>query len=173
MSSCEYVASPDFQARLARINAGEGHTAEGLIAPERRVVKDVKLTGGLLENAVYPLSIAGAFVLGLLAVFFSRFARIHLLGTPPPEADIMLSLVADGGMALAIGFFFKQLFKMKGAEWISAQTMGVTVMVASMHNLIHLQPGLFAKIFTPDYVEFILGYTEFRTLMAAGHVIPF
>ncbi|WP_298292344.1 hypothetical protein [uncultured Litoreibacter sp.] len=173
MSESDYVASNDFQARLARISNGEVHSADGLIVPERREVKDVKLTGGLLENALYPLSIVGAFLLGILAVFFSRFARIHLLGTADPDTDIMLAFAADGAMALAIGFMFKQAFRMKGAEWISAQTMGVTVMVASMHNLIHLQPKLFSQIFTPDYVDAILSYTEFRTLMAAGYVLPF
>ena len=173
MSSSEYVPSNDFQARLARINAGDVDAVDGVIKPERREVKDVKLTGGMLENALYPLSIAGAFFLGLMAVFFSRFARIHLLGTSDPETDIMMSLIADGGMALAVGFFFKQLFKMEGAEWVGAQTMGVTVMVASMHNLIHLNPALFAKIFTPDYVKFIMSYTEFRTLQFGGYVMGF
>ncbi len=173
MSEQNYVASSDFQARLARINKGEVHAADGVVVPERREVEDVKLTGGLLENALYPLSIAGAFLLGIMAVFFSRFSRIHLLGTADPETDIMLALVADGAMALAIGFMFKQAFKMEGAEWISAQTMGVTVMVASMHNLFHIDPVLMSLIFTPEYVDSVLSYTEFRTLMAGGYLVPF
>ncbi len=173
MSGQDYVASSDFQARLERINKGEVHVADGVVVPERREAADVKLTGGLIENALYPLSLVGAFLLGVMAVFFSRFARIHLLGTADPETDIMLALVADGAMALAIGFMFKQAFRLEGAQWASAQTMGVTVMVASMHNLFHMNPFLFSLIFTPEYVDAVLSYTEFRTLMAGGYMIPF
>ena len=85
----------------------------------------------------------------------------------------MLALVADGGMAMVIGFAIKELFRMRGAEWISAQTAGVTVMVAAMHNLIHLSPDLFSMIFTLDYVQLVQTTTEMRSLVLMGYVVPF
>lgn len=173
MAQQSYTPSADFQARLNRISNGEALVAEGLVYTPRTEEPDIKLTGGLMENAVYPLSLIGAFFLGLLAVFFSRFARVHLLGGADPESDMMLALVADGAMAMALGFMFKQGFKVEGKEWVAAQTFGVSVMVASMHNLVHLFPYTFALIFTPEWVELVLSYTELRSLQIGGRAFPF
>ena len=173
MTQNSYQPSGDFQDRLARIANGQTLSTDGIVHTPRKEAPDVKLTGGLMENALYPLSLIGAFFLGIMSVFFARFSRVHLLGTADPETDLMLALVADGAIALAIGFVFKQGFKLEGAEWAAAQTFGVTVMVAGMHNLVHLNPMLFALIFTPDWVDLTLSYTELRSLQIGGSMIPF
>ncbi|EPX79067.1 hypothetical protein [Litoreibacter arenae] len=163
----------DFQARLSRIGAEQSNQPAGLVQPTRKPTQEVNLNGSMLENAKYPASIAGAFVLGLLAVFFSRFVRFHLLGLADPESDIFLATVADGGMALAVGFCLRQMFKLEGAEWISAQAAGVTVMVAAMHNLVHIWPDTFALIFDPEWTAFVLDTTEFRTMRIMEYILPF
>ena len=173
MTQQSYTPSADFQARLNRISSGETHVAEGLVHTPRRENPDVKLTGGLMENALYPLSLIGAFGLGVLAVFFSRFARVHLLGGTDPESDMMLAFMADGAMAMAIGFMFKQAFRLEGADWVGAQTFGVTVMIAAMHNLVHLFPYAFSLMFTPEWVELVIGYSEPRSLQIMGYMVPF
>ncbi|PTX55846.1 hypothetical protein C8N43_0493 [Litoreibacter ponti] len=171
------MAQDDFQARLARLGmqqeAPQQQTQAEMQPAPRRRSDDINLNGSILENAAYPASLVGAFLLGLLAVFFSRFARFHLLGIADPEADLFLATVADGGMALAIGFCFKQMFSMEGAEWASAQAAGVAVMVASMHNLVHIWPETFSLIFDPDWTRFVLDTTDFRTARIMEYVLPF
>lgn len=163
----------DFQSRLARINSGERVVADGLYVPERPVERDVNLNGSMVKNAVYPLTIVCAFLSGLLAVFVGRYARYHFTGLSDPETDLMLAVVADGGIAMCLGFVLKQAFRLEGSEMIAAQTAGVTVMVGAMHNLVWLFPAAFVWLFSEEWVLFTLEFSQFRTIRYMGYLLPF
>ena len=78
MTQNSYQPSGDFQARLSRIANGQTQSPEGIMHTPRVEAPDVKLTGGLMET----LGLIGAFLLGILSVFFARFARCICWGRP-------------------------------------------------------------------------------------------
>ncbi|WP_371168675.1 hypothetical protein [Aliiroseovarius sp. 2305UL8-7] len=120
------------------------------------------------NNLAYPATVLGAFLLGLTAVFVSRYIRFHIGmgGLAGDDADMMM--LVDGGMGVAVGIALKQLFHMEGKEFQSAQAVGVFAMICVMHNFVHWAPTLFDRIFSPQWTAMVITSTDPNSILLAG-----
>ena len=158
----------DFQARLARINTGQTTVANNVQVPKRR--EYVQLTRGqeIRENAKYPLSIVGAFFLGGLAILIGRYARFHLMGVDVVGADLMTSTMIDLGFAAGIAFVIRSALDFEEPVHLDAKSMGITATVATMHNAVHADPGLWATVFSEEWVSTVTTITQPNSIYFGG-----
>ncbi len=164
-----------FEERLRRISAGGANTMTQVYVgpveetatgtPKKRVVSPLPT---MRETIGYPASIVGAFLLGMLAVLITRWVRFTMAGgtLTGEDADIMMAI--DGGLALAIGFVLKQMFRLSGKVQETAKTMGIFAMICVMHNLVHVWPGAFEKAFSPEWVTNVVETTEPNSVLFRG-----
>ena len=163
------MGQADFQARIERLGMqGEAEAAAALAAPRRRNPKDIDDGSDWRVNIRYPLSFVGAFALGMLSVVLSRMASSNMVGTPDPNGDLEMLFIGEGVLAFLIAFFLRMAFSMSSKELMAAKAIGVFVMLCTMHNLVHMAPGLWAIINTPDWVEFVLMTTEPNSILFRG-----
>ena len=150
-----------FAERLARLQSGSGVSKATVFVgtdetfdlarpePKKRVRHSE-----VLENALYPLSIVGAFAIGLLSVAFGKYARFHVAkgySLEDPDLDMLLTL----GLGLLLSFVLSQMFRLTSVEYKAAQSAGVFAMVCVFHNFAHWAPGPMAVLFSSDHVAAI------------------
>lgn len=148
-----------FAARIARINAGAANTKgtvfigqdEQLHLGRREIVKPPK-SREIAGNAAYPLSLIGAFGLGLLAVALGYYARFQLMAGQAELDDADLEMALSGVIGMALSFVLAQMFRLTSKEHKAMQGAGVFVMVCAFHNFAHWAPGPMALAFSPAYV---------------------
>ena len=167
-----------FQERLARIQVnGANPTRQAATMPEkppaelprRRPAKaNVSPLPGWRENIRYPLVYVRAFLIGAFAVFVARYARFHIANGGLVGEDADLTMFIDGFIASAAGFAIKEVFRIEGKEFALAQTVGVVAMVVSMHNLAHWFPAPMSLVFSPEWVDDVLYYTEPNSILFRG-----
>lgn len=162
-----------FAERLARIDSGSSYVAPGLVYTLKGAKnRPVHLTGTTVQNARYPLSLAGAFVLGLVAVLIGQFVRVSLIGFGEQDHTSLFVASADLLMASAIIFALKNLFHMPTKELLMAQTVGMILMFVLMHNLVHLAPFPFELLFSKEWVEMIEDTTGLWTIRLGTIDVP-
>jgi hypothetical protein len=148
-----------FAARLDRIKAGAPNTKgtifvgqdEQIHRGKRETIKPAK-GAEVARNSLYPLSLLGAFGLGLLAVALGRYARFHLAGAQAQLEDADLEMALTGGIGIMLSFVLAQMFRLTSKEHKGLQAAGVFAMVCAFHNLAHWAPGPMAMAFSPDWV---------------------
>jgi hypothetical protein len=148
-----------FAARVARIQSGAAHTKgtifvgqdEQLQRGRPEVVKQAR-SREIAGNAAYPLSLLGAFGLGMLAVLLGYYARYQLMAGQTELEDADLEMALSGVIGIALSFVLAQMFRITSKEHKALQGAGVFVMVCSFHNLAHWVPGPMALAFSPEYV---------------------
>lgn len=159
-----------FQERLLRIAAEK---ESGPVTENKSAKREKYSAAGIpsmRENILYPLSFVRAVFVGVIAVFVSRFIRYHLAGGSlagsQESADLVMMI--DGIIAVGAGFALKELFKISDKSLQLAQTVGVFMMIVLMHNLVHMVPGLFGMIFSPEWVQDVLTTTEPKSILFRG-----
>lgn len=161
-----------FQQRLSRITDPRNTTwtdpETGMDIPRRMKRPPRAKKSELLENLGYPLSFLVSFLLGMVAVFASRYLRWHLLGMSGAEGDPDILMMIDGGLAAAMGFVLQSLFHMRAPEHVTAQFAGVLAMICGMHNLMWWYPEEMGLVFGPDYVKTVMTLTEPDSLLFRG-----
>ncbi|MDJ1008699.1 MAG: hypothetical protein QNJ13_12855 [Paracoccaceae bacterium] len=130
--------------------------------------KEVSPVPSLRENLAYPMSLVGAFFVGMLAVFAARYARFHIAGGSMVGEDADIAMMMDGALAMGVGFVFRSFFRFETKDYITAKTVGIAAMIALMHNLVHWAPGVFAGLFDEEYVEMTLELTEPNSILFRG-----
>ncbi|MEL6169541.1 MAG: hypothetical protein AAFR35_12690 [Pseudomonadota bacterium] len=180
-----YVDSEDqkqtFEDRINRIRSQRGHvpvepmpadlqtaTGEWEIPKSEAPRKEIDLVPGWKENVRYPLGIVAAFVLGMLAVLLSRYVRFHLQGGTLTGEDPDITMMIDAGLAAGVAFALRIILKFEDKEHIFAKTMGIAVMVVTMHNLVHWAPGLFSVLFSVDWVDDVVLFTDPNSILFRG-----
>ena len=103
-------------------------------------------------NAVYPLSLIGAFGLGLLAVALGYYARFQLMAGQAELDDADLEMALSGVIGIALSFVLAQMFRLTSKEHKAMQSAGVFAMVCAFHNFAFWAPGPMTALFSPDYV---------------------
>ena len=130
--------------------------------------KEVSPLPSLRETIGYPLSLIGACLIGMLAVFAARYARFHIFGGSMVGEDADIAMMMDGALAFGAGFVFRSFFNFESQEYVAAKTVGIVAMIALMHNFVHWAPGLFEGLFDAGYVEMTLAYTEPNSILFRG-----
>lgn len=178
------VQQQAFQARLNRIREKQGQpplpsqaqreaqlaaeAAAAIPQPKAKGTKPVSPIPSVWENLGYPMSILGAFLLGMLAVFAARYARFHIMGGSMVGEDADIAMMIDGGLAMGVGFLFRSMFNFQAKEFVTAKTFGIVAMICVMHNLVHWAPEAFAVLFDVDYVLLTLEMTEPNSILFRG-----
>ena len=129
--------------------------------------------GRALINTAYPLTIIGAFVVGCLTVMLARWVRLSIFGIDELASGFTIQLGVELVMIAALIFVIANMFRMERPEFLAAKANGALIMVFGMHNLVHLNPGFFAAVFSPEWVDQILTSTAFRTIAVQGHSFAF
>ncbi|GGX39610.1 hypothetical protein GCM10007385_03380 [Tateyamaria omphalii] len=159
-----------FAARLARLN--ETHAEHQ--ARQSATAKAARgSTPDWVRNLVYPGSIVGALFVGILTVVLSRYVFFHINGAPDPNADADLTMIMDGGLALAIAFVLRSALHLTAKEHLAAKTAGIWIALTCMHNLVHAYPAVWATAFSPEWVERTTAMTEPRSFFIRGITFTF
>lgn len=139
-----------FQQRLDRIRQQEQRSGVPSPLPGRGTPPAAGRE--IAANALYPLSLAGAFLLGLLAVGLGRYIRFHLADGAAGDQTSDMDLLITVGFGMAASFVLAQMFRLSSKEHVGLQGIGVMVAVCTFHNLFHWAPGPMAAVFSPGYV---------------------
>jgi hypothetical protein len=150
----------EFAARLARVKTGGANTKSTIFVGQdeqhhmtREVPQKQAKSKELASNALYPLTLVAAFLLGLLATAVGRYARFQLwAGQEAMGDDADLEMAISFGIGLMLSFVLAQMFRLTSKEHKGLQGMGVFVMVCGFHNFAHWLPGPMSVLFSPAYV---------------------
>lgn len=148
-----------FAARLARVQEGGPNTKRTIYVGQdeqvhlgkKVIVKQVK-SREVAGNAVYPLSLIGAFGLGLIAVALGYYARYQLAAGQAELQDADLEMALSGVIGIVLSFVLAQMFRLTSKEHKAMQSAGVFAMVCAFHNFAFWAPGPMTVLFSPDYV---------------------
>jgi len=153
------MSTETFAARVARVQAGAANTKGTIFVGQdeqyhlgQRNVLPQSKAREIAGNALYPLSLLGAFGVGLLAVALGSYARFQLAAGQSELEDADLEMALSSVIGFALSFVFAQMFRLKSKEHKALQGMGVFVMVCGLHNFAHWTPGLMSMVFSPEYV---------------------
>jgi hypothetical protein len=170
MSQVEDYQKREFQGRLDRIQSTQSMLMLNLnrLQPNLDPIEEASLH--FAKNAIYPLSLIGAFLLGMLSVLIGQFVRVNLIGVGQP--DQLWLAVADLIMATMIIFSIKSMFHLPLKELVFSQTIGVVLMFLTLHNFVLLAPFPFAVLMSPEWVQLIQDGTHLGTLRLGTVEIP-
>ncbi|MEL6521969.1 MAG: hypothetical protein AAFQ66_13460 [Pseudomonadota bacterium] len=151
-----------FAERIKRIETGDQWEPDGVLhskRPEKR--KKRSQSAEMTSNAMYPLSIAAAFVLGILTVLIARYVRFQLFGMPGGGEDVLADqLLMDAVMSSVIGMAIRMATNMTSAIHTSAKGFGITTGVLTMHMAVHRMPDLFEMMFSREWVLAVISTTD-------------
>lgn len=164
----------EFQERLNRILAQGQRTGAPAPAFGRPTPRQPVSAGSeIAMNLLYPLSLAGAFLLGLLAVGLGRYIRFHLADGAAGDQTADTDLMITAGLGLAVSFVLAQLFRLSSKEHVALQGIGVFVALCTFHNLFHWAPEPMAAVFSPGYVAEIQEMAPANSAAFRGMIFTF
>ena len=160
--SSPQTASPDgkFQNRIERL--AEKH------APAAAARAQVQVIPHWSENFMYPLSLVGAALVGMLAVIVSRLVRYHLLGGSLAGDNADIAMAMDASLAIGCSFLLFAMLRTRGRSHKAAQIFGVAAMIMVMHNLVHWMPTAFDIAFSPKWTADVIAATEPKSILLRG-----
>ncbi|WP_323764182.1 hypothetical protein [Marinovum sp.] len=166
-----------FQARIARINSGKvscmpqpgvsDGTGSCWVSPRAAGQMRRKTRSA----AAHPLAPFWALFLGLLAFVLSQLAGFHLLDLPDPEMTADMHLVLDAVGAMAVLTALSMLFSAPSGTLV-IRLAGIALAMCTMHNLVHMQPELFAQVFSARWVEDVRSATAPGSILFRGVSYP-
>lgn len=165
----------DFNARIARIEAGENSFRstfyvgiEGVYAvPARKAAKSHK-GSELLENAAYPLSLVLAVLLGVAAHGIGTWLRYQTGGLNNAMKDPGVEMLAQVALASCIALVIAQLLGTHSREFKVVAFLGTILGSCFFHNLVHWAPEVFDVAFSPIWVSRVLSHTEPASILWLG-----
>lgn len=141
-----------FQSRLNRM--AEQRAPTDAAKPQVDLLPDWK------ANIRYPAAIVASALVGMLAVFVARLVRYHIMGGTLAGDDPDFTMIIDGSIAVACSFLLFGMLKFKGKEFKVAQTVGIIAMIGLMHNFVHAAPSAFGLLFSTEWADDIVSYSE-------------
>ena len=156
----------DFQDRLQRIEkqgAGRAQVFNAGAGLKREVRHKVAR-----RRSVGFVTMPVALGLGALSLVGARLALFRYGGLPEAFAQPDYELAAQAMLALALAMLSALLFNLVRKRHLLASVMGIVLAMTAMHNLVHMAPGEWAKIFSPQWVSEIRATTEPNTLEFRG-----
>ena len=166
----------EFAGRLQRISAGGPNTlgqvyvgiTEEPVKTRRRF--SIFPSGSRLKDVIlFPFSVAGAFIIGLIAVLIARYARYHYSGGVLAGEDPDLTMLMDASIAMAVGLLLKWIVRFSGRVQMTAHTLGIITMIGVMHNFVYAKPDIFAMAFSPEWVEDVVESTDPGTVVFSSN----
>lgn len=139
-----YVGTDENQSRITRKRAKRGQT------------RRFSLLISLFKPFTYPLAAA----LGASAVLIAQFGlhKLKILAALTENAQlnavVQSPALAFGVIAtcMLIAYILRLLFSPNSYVHLAFRMAGMIAMLGMWHNLVHLQPALFAEAFSQDWV---------------------
>lgn len=169
-----------FQDRINRVR--ERRAPIEAARPKVDVLPDWK------ENVRYPANLVGMALLGMFAVFAVRYVRFHLLGGTLAGNDADITMFIDAALAgvaafiiySAVGLTMRDANRAERGSMLSlsnlgdnpvkaALVVGIAIMIGTMHNMVHSMPGLFGAVFSEEWTEDVITYSEPGSIYFRGN----
>ncbi len=169
----------DFSARLARIEANGAKVQQRLFvgADESYLIpkkaSDAPAQSEALSNAAYPATAVLAMLWGGVAFWVIKLLRWHLTHDAPIGQEPLNTFAVELLLAFALSLTVGRWIWQDHMRLRSVQAMGALIMSLTWHNLVHLAPELFNRIFSEMWTAGVLFGTDFRTIVIRGFEIPF
>lgn len=151
-----------FNARLARLAAHAGNTNATLhigmdeqlerAAFERHKISQPKAKP---EARTEPLMLLLGLASGGLAWAWAQWMRASLM----PGGDPLVVLATDLSIGLTAVLLLRAILGLHGVPALLFQLIGMAVAILGLHNLVHLWPEHFARIFPAPWVSGVLSHT--------------
>lgn len=161
------VKNSQFQERLNRISAGGPNTTGQVYVGPPEAMTDrkgrkIRSSAGpdALDNILYPMSMIGAFLVGVFAVFLTRLGRFYLLDGSLTGENADLWMVFDSVIAIGFVIILRSVFRAKRKALEVAKAIGVIATVLTMHIFVHMMPGFFSSVFSPEWTQQVIATTE-------------
>ncbi len=164
----------EFQSRLARIQAGEGFTKATVYVGMETAFTYVPTNrrksgmGQAVQNAGFALSFPMALLVGVLSYGLERYAAMVFGGLPDPNANIDVEMVQIAATAFGIAVVATHLMGLRDRSLLLAKILGVAGGMLFFHNLVHLWPSVFDRIYSPIWVAKVMSETEPHSLLWRG-----
>ncbi len=156
----------DFQARLSRIEKKGVGQAQVFNAADG-LKREMRHKTARRESAGI-VSVPVSLVLGALSLIAARLAIFRYGGLPEEFAKPDYELAAQIGLALGLSVLLALLFNLVRKRHLLASVLGIALAISAMHNLVHMAPGQWARLFSPQWVSEIRATTEPNTLEFRG-----
>jgi hypothetical protein len=169
------VQKEDFAQRIARIEAGKGHTRTTVfVGQEGTFTHHGKLgpvkKASLRTSGAGPLGIFVALVLGISCVGLVRYGVYRATGVDQIVPDNGMNWYLNGAAALAAALVVAHFIGLKSLSHKVYLALGVLAGVSTFHNLVHFQPQVFEKMFTPEWVADVTTLAPANTIIFQGAV---
>ncbi|WP_171236016.1 hypothetical protein [Ruegeria sp. HKCCA6837] len=151
-----------FEDRVARIRQRSDENAGN--APRPRAES-------FWRRLAYPGAFVGAFLLGIFAVFLTRYIQYQSVGIPvlrQVDTQDFVSLGLAGGACIMVMLFLKGKLR----EFASALAVGALLTTFTFHNLVWNYPVFFEQTCGEDSVDFVKDTTEPSSLNFFGTILP-
>ncbi|MGH1329409.1 MAG: hypothetical protein ACRBBK_00870 [Paracoccaceae bacterium] len=162
--------SATFQERLGRIEKGGANTMGTVYIGSdddlQKIVRKRAKNGrtrrfSLLISLLTPFTYPLAALLGALAVLIAQFglhklqiladmAQNELLNTILHSPALIVGMIT---LCLIIAYLLRLIFCPNSFLHMGFRLAGMIAMLGMWHNLVHLQPDLFAHAFTQDWIS--------------------
>ena len=140
------------------------------------------------ENIRYPATLVGMALLGMFAVFVVRYVRFHLMGGTLAGNDADITMIIDAGLAgvaafviySAVGLTMRDANRAERGSIFSlnnlgdnpvkaALVVGIAIMIGTMHNMVHSAPGVFGALFSEEWAEDVVAFSEPGSIYFRGN----
>jgi hypothetical protein len=169
----------EFQARLARIQAGKGFTkttvyvgmdtAFTYLPQGRRKAGMAQVAGNMGLALGFPMAMA----VGFLSFGLERYFAFVLGGQPDPRASIDIEMLKMAATAFGIAVVASHLMGLRDRGLLVAKAIGVAGGMLFFHNLVHIWPQVFERMFSSLWVAKVLAETQPHSLLWRGVCFPF
>ena len=115
-----------------------------------------------------------AGLLGALAVLIVRFVLFKLLGVVSPmQGDMMQMFGYEAGGAAGIALLLAVVLGTLRKMQFLALALGLVLSLGLTHNLVHMQPDLFARAFSPEWVAMVQDTSVPRSIVLLDKMMLF
>ena len=166
----------DFADRLARIEQNIADARQLLWVGVDEVyslplrVRKARVTGfqALLQNAMYPLAMVAAVVLGAVSHCIGQIVRFRVQGLPDLNANPDIEMLGQVILGIAISMILGYVFRLHSRSFMSLKSTGVVFGVLFMHNAVHLYPAVFARLTSAMWTNQVISHTQPHSMLWRG-----
>jgi hypothetical protein len=174
------MSNPEFDARLARIASGKGSSKATLYVGMDEVYQVSypnrgKPVGASASNtgALYPVVALLALAIGILSYGVTAWMRFRLMGISAGAGNPMTEMAIQVGAAFGTALVLGMVLGFRSRQMRVVMAIGAIAATALFHNAVHLYPGQFAQVFSPEWVEVVTASTRAQSVMWLGQSFTF
>ena len=166
----------DFLARAARVEQNLAGARQLLWVgvdevysmPRRERTLQVSGFRAFVGNAMYPVSMVAAVVLGAVSHCIGQIARFHVQGLPDLKANPDIETLTQVILGIVISIALGYVFRLQSKSFTTLKSAGAVIGVLFMHNAVHLYPKLFAQATSALWVNQIISHTAPHSMLWRG-----